>query len=104
MALNDIQFKHWTEDTGAAKPTHHVDAMSGQDRVGRMSWNHRSIRNIDVEPQSQRQGVATQMWQHGQSLAADTRSIPKPKHSADRTDQGDSWAKSVGGQVPRRLK
>ena len=58
---------------------------------GRVDW-------ISVEPQHRRQGLATQMWEHAQSL--DLR--PYPKHSNERTDEGDAWARSVGGRLPRR--
>jgi hypothetical protein len=89
-------------ETGASRPTYGIEAYKGGDRVGFMHWNSRGIHRIDVEPEHARQGIATQMWEQGHILAENNAKIPKPKHSAVRTTQGDAWAKSVGGPLPRR--
>jgi GNAT superfamily N-acetyltransferase len=51
---------------------------------------HRYVASVFVHPDHRRKGVATGMWnyakQNGFSL----------KHSQTRTEDGDSWAKSVG--------
>jgi hypothetical protein len=36
-------------------------------------------------------------------IAAKT-GVSAPVHSNDRSDMGDKWAKSVGGDLPKRLK
>ena len=54
--------------------------------------------NIEVDPDHQRQGIATGMWEHAHSVAS------RPLvHSALRTDDGDAWARSVGGRMPGRV-
>lgn len=64
--------------------------------VGRMAWNVRHVLSIDVSPSHQRQGLATAMWEMGQQAR------PRAKHSPERTDVGDAWARKVGGRLPRR--
>lgn len=59
--------------------------------AGQVDW-------IEVSPEHQRQGLGSRMWEHAQSLNL----RPSPKHSNERTDAGDAWAKSVGGRIPRR--
>ena len=100
--LNNLQFKYDTEDMGGSKPDHLLTAHVGGEEIGKMRWSSTSIRGINVEEPHQRQGVATALWQQGQSLAAASKTIPAPKHSKDRTKAGDAWAKSVGGRLPRR--
>ena len=97
-----LQFQYQTVEGGERFPRHEVTAMLGETQVGRMQWTHRAIRSIDTEPEYARQGVATAMWNEGHRLAEQHARIPKPKHSTDRTDMGDKWAKAVGGRLPRR--
>lgn len=92
-----------TMDTGARRYSHLVTARTKEgDYAGHMLWTSHSIRNIDVHPDFQRQGIATAMWQKGHELAAENARIPQPKHSARRTNEGDAWARAVGGRLPRR--
>jgi len=72
--------------------------------VGNLFCDHSGkVQSIQVEPEHRRKGVATAMWEHAQGLAEQGK-VPKPKHSSDRSDQGDAWAKSVGGRRPRRVE
>ena len=57
----------------------------------------RKVRNISVDPEHQRNGVATGMWNYAISQGL------KPSHSADRTDAGDAWARTVSSRLPKRL-
>jgi hypothetical protein len=89
------------------KPTRYlisaVHTETGE-KVGHMLCDHSGkIQSIAVTPAHQRQGVATGMWEHAQGLASQGQ-VPKPKHSRDRSDQGDAWARSVGGRRPRRVE
>ena len=72
--------------------------------VGHLYWHPRTgtIRDVLVMGEHQGKGIATQMFKTAQETAATTRGVPAPKHSQDRTDAGDAWAKKVGGRVPRR--
>jgi hypothetical protein len=42
------------------------------------------------------------MYFHAKRTAAHTRGVKEPKHSRDRTNEGDAWARTVGGALPRR--
>lgn len=68
--------------------------------VARMTWggsrNPNRIQGLDVRPAHRRNGLATAMWEWGQEMT------PRPKHSDERTNDGDAWARSVGGPLPRR--
>jgi len=100
--LNDTQFTYSTVDTGAGRYKHLITAQHPEHGdIGRMQWDNRSI-DINVDDEHTRQGVATSMWEEGHRMAGQDRSIPQPKHSSDRTDKGDAWARSVGGRLPRR--
>lgn len=83
---------------------HKVVARAGDQQIGQMEWHMKTGRvlGIEVDEAHQRQGVATGMWNAAHDAARQTRSVVKPKHSAERTDAGDAWVKAVGGSVPRR--
>ena len=91
-SVNPIQFtaEHYpASETGKSFSQHRVSAHVGDRRIATMSWSGKiGVHNIEVDPQYQRQGIATK--------------VPAPSHSKDRTDAGDAWARSVGGRLPRR--
>ena len=98
-----FKVKYDTYDTGESYKTHRVTAKAPAGNIaGTMTWNHREVQSVDVVPDFRRQGVATAMWQEGHRMAGEVKSIPTPKHSSQRTNAGDAWAKSVGGRLPRR--
>lgn len=74
--------------------------------VGHLYWHPRTgkIRDVLVSGDHQGKGVGTQMYNMAQKSAETVARVPKPQHSADRTDAGDAWAKKVGGSLPRRKK
>ena len=98
--LSDLQFKYHPPEMGIG--SHRLTAHRGKEYAGHLLWTSAQVRNIDVAPTMQRQGVATSLWNEGHRLAAENQRIPKPKHSSDRTAAGDAWARSVGGRLPRR--
>ena len=57
---------------------------------------------IEVHPEHRRQGVATKMWGMVNSLSRTTEGIPAPRHSSSRTPSGEKFAKSIGGELPKR--
>lgn len=67
-------------------------------RSGTRSRNPGEIGYVHVQPEHRGNGLASAMYEH----AASSGIRPSPKHSPDRTDAGDGWAKRVGGRVPRR--
>lgn len=90
--------RYMTSDQGERKPRHIIQTFDGGKVVGELNWygTTGTIHHIEVEDGYYRQGIATAMWEWGQEMR------PKPKHSGDRTTQGDAWARSVGGPIPRR--
>lgn len=109
-ALSERQFGEYTmrySPPDMDMPRHtilvtHPDkgTMTTQGRyIGSMTWHPTSheVTAVHVDERFQRQGVASEMWRFGQELR------PRPKHSPDRTNAGDAWARSVGGRLPRRL-
>jgi hypothetical protein len=72
--------------------------------VGHLYWHPRTgkIRDVLVQGEHQGKGIATQMYRVAQQTSESTKGVPSPKHSQDRTDAGDAWAKKVGGPRPRR--
>jgi GNAT superfamily N-acetyltransferase len=80
-------------DAGEAKPRHQILLHHEGEQVGDMEWYGKkgTIHHVNVDEDHSRKGLATAMWMKR-----------PPIHSADRTDHGDAWAKSVGGPRPRR--
>lgn len=72
--------------------------------IGNLDWHHKSgtIQQVHVEPGYRRKGIATEMFHQARTIAKTTKGVKPPKHSPDRTDAGNAWARSVGGRVPRR--
>lgn len=109
-SLNERQFGEYTlryKPPDMDMPRHTILALHPKGQAttegryaGSMTWHPGSheITGVHVDEQHQRQGVATEMWKMGQDLR------PRPKHSADRTNAGDAWARSVGGRLPRRQR
>jgi len=79
------------EDKDVVGVMHWRKKSSGGPNAGQVDW-------VEVDPSYRRMGIGRQMWEHAQEIGV----RPGPKHSAERTDVGDAWAKSVGGRVPRR--
>jgi hypothetical protein len=96
------QFKYVAPSMGSRLHEVQINLGGGPTDVAHMAWNARHIHNIEVPTEHQRKGVGTALWNEGHRLAEENARIPKPKHSADRTDDGTAWAKSVGGRLPRR--
>jgi hypothetical protein len=102
--LHGVQFAYDNPELGESKKLHRVQASSGGSHLGEMIWSGKGIRNIMTTPGQERRGVATRMWNEGHRLAEENAKIPKPKHSTERTNAGDAWARSVGGPLPRRSR
>lgn len=99
-AVNPRQFGDYTlsyHPPEMGVNVHTIRAEHEGQAVGAMVWTRKSheIHNVHVQPDHQRKGLATAMWNMGQELR------PKPKHSPDRTESGDAWARKVGGRIPR---
>lgn len=97
-AFGRFTMRYTTKDTGGAKPQHVITTYGDGIEVGSMVWHGRThgVISTDVKLNYRRLGIATAMWEWSQEMR------PKAKHSTDRTDDGDAWARSVGGPLPRR--
>ena len=71
-----------------------VGTLQWHPKTGDVNWvrTHQDYRGL---------GVATTMWEKANKLSADT-GIKAPKHSKHRTEEGEAWAKQVGGEMPLR--
>jgi len=83
---------------------HEVKAYNSEhDNIGHLQW-HKStgeILDVRVEPEHQRKGIATALHSMAHKVAGEFN-VVKPVHSGDRSDQGEEWAKSIGGPLPKR--
>lgn len=73
--------------------------------AGLLRWSKTSrgeITMVSVGEGYQRQGLATELLSRGRAFAESTRGVPRPKHSTDRTNAGEAWARSLGERLPRR--
>ena len=100
--LNGYQFHYHSPDMGISM--HRVEALKDDTTVGVLEWNRRHVTSLAVRPEHQRQGIATQMWKHANAAANTYQKVPRPKHSSDRTDAGDAWARKIGGPLPHRVR
>jgi predicted acetyltransferase len=81
---------------------HYLEAKKDGEVVGKLNWVHPSgnISGIHVNKENRRTGIATAMFNEGTRLS-ETRGIPKPKITNDRTYDGEAWSKSLGIRLPR---
>lgn len=114
--LNPHQFGEYSLHYGQTfgdNPDHKISAVhkSGEE-AGVLRWSsvpkgkkmpRGTITNVVVRSEHQRKGLATEMLKHAQSYSA-SAGLPEPRHSPDRSDKGEAWAKSVGGKLPHRKK
>jgi GNAT superfamily N-acetyltransferase len=108
------QFSYQMSFTPSDMGEHHkVTARLGETRVGFMKWDPDNgvIKDIQVHPEHRRKGVATAMWNFAQSQVKPQTpgvdyadDVKAPQHSTERTPEGDAWAKSVGGRIPKQTK
>ena len=96
--FGEYRLVYTTQDQGETKPRHLVTAYLGSERVGNLEWYGRTgeVYEIVVRADHRRRGLATAMWDFAQDAPK------KPKHSPQRTNDGEAWSKSVGGPRPRR--
>jgi GNAT superfamily N-acetyltransferase len=111
MAASDhlgLQFQH-SEIDYHGDPMHRLTAhLPGQaEPVGEMKWftqprhdegflqyDAGEISRLRVDDGHRRQGIATGLWNEGQKYD------PAPRHSPYRTDEGDAFARKMGGPLP----
>jgi len=106
LSSEQFAFQKATPRAMGGDPYHRlsVPGASPDEPKGEMAWHYRSgeIGALDVDPAHRRQGIATAMWHEGRRIAAATPGVKPPRHSSDRTDLGEAWARSLGDRLPRR--
>lgn len=76
----------------------HVTPHNKENIVGEMTWSgfdsdkHGVLEHVGVDPQFQRHGIATAMWNFARRLSEEDPSIHKVIPSNFRTRAGDEWA------------
>jgi hypothetical protein len=97
--VSPVQFKEYLlkfnpAPDDADMENHRIIAQHKGRKVGEMQVDigTSQIQNIEVHPRHQRKGVATAMWNYAQDISGNNI-----HHSPVRTDEGDAWAKTVGG-------
>ena len=86
-------------DTDPAQGHHMLTALAPNNRtVGWMHWDKGVVRKIDVNDSWQRSGLGRRMWERASEIT------PGLSHSDNRTDEGQGFAKAVGGPLPERVQ
>lgn len=101
-SVNRPEQKTWTQ--GVTPPYHEVKVYDHEDdKVGNLQWHEDTgeILDIRVDPKHRRKGVATALL-HTATQLSGQYGVPAPQQSADRSDQGDAWSKSLGVPLPKR--
>jgi hypothetical protein len=96
--FHGVTFNHTSDKYGARiEAVHPEHGVVGHMLLHPLISGKRKVRNIVVNNEFQRKGIATGMWNYAMAQGL------KPKHSADRTDAGDAWARSVSKRLPKRI-
>ena len=59
------------------------------------------VTGVYVHEEGRRKGVASMLWEVAKELS-ESNGWPQPAHSPGRTEDGDAWARAVGGDLPAR--
>lgn len=78
-----------------------IDDPFGRMHMGSLRWNQEGeITGVYVPKRLRRRGIATAMFKIAHEVAEGMEDMNPPEHAADRTPEGDAWAKAVGGVIP----
>jgi hypothetical protein len=111
--LSGVQFRYsapqkdgfrWHELQAIAPEVKNRNSQTGKGLVvGTLQWHPQTgdVNWVRTHQDYRGLGVATTMWEKAHKLSADT-GIKAPKHSKHRTEEGEAWAKQVGGEMPQR--
>jgi len=80
-------------------------AMEHAAPAGYLVWDNDSglVLDLWVRDDRQRLGVASALWEMAQRTA-EANGWHEPLHAGDRTEDGDAWARSLGGELPDRTE
>jgi GNAT superfamily N-acetyltransferase len=97
--ISPVQFKDYVLKVNPAPvdddmANHAILAEHNGRSVGKLEWDSGTgdIQGVEVDPEHRRKGIATAMWNRAQEV-----SKGNVGHSPARSDEGDAWARSVGG-------
>ena len=112
--LSGVQFKYTAPSKRGFFAYHQLQAIAPEVKnrnsqtgkglvVGTIQWHPKTgdVNWVRTHQDYRGLGVATTMWEKANKLSADT-GIKAPKHSKHRTEEGEAWAKQVGGEMPPR--
>ena len=112
--LSEIQFRYTAPSKRGFFAYHQLQAIAPEVKnrnsqtgkglvVGTLQWHPKTgdVNWVRTHQDYRGLGVATTMWEKANKLSADT-GIKAPKHSKHRTEEGEAWAKQVGGEMPPR--
>ena len=112
--LSEIQFRYTAPSNRGFFAYHQLQAIAPEVKnrnsqtgkglvVGTLQWHPKTgdVNWVRTHQDYRGLGVATTMWEKANKLSADT-GIKAPKHSKHRTEEGEAWAKQVGGEMPPR--
>jgi GNAT superfamily N-acetyltransferase len=95
--LASLRHKYSNKDSN-----HRIDVFNDSGAVGYIEWNENDgeIEHLFVGGPYRRKGVATRLWELATDWAKGNDAV-EPEHSSRRSREGDAWAKSIGGYIPR---
>lgn len=112
--LSGVQFKYTAPSKRGFFAYHQLQAIAPEVKnrnsqtgkglvVGTLQWHPKTgdVNWVRTHQDYRGLGVATTMWEKANKLSADT-GIKAPVHSKHRTEEGEAWAKQVGGEMPPR--
>lgn len=92
-SLSQMQFEHIERRGEHVIVAHHPEAPSGgwDNHAGHLSWfaDNGEVGGVEVHPDFQRRGLATEMWRQARELQPDLH------HSEALTPDGQAWARKV---------
>jgi ribosomal protein S18 acetylase RimI-like enzyme len=99
------EYSNFGRNTHAVEIYSHEPGTPKARVMGNIQWHKDTgeIISIGVKPSYRRLGVANTLF-HEAHKAAREQGLAEPKHSEDRSDEGDAWAKQAGGEVPPQKK
>jgi GNAT superfamily N-acetyltransferase len=96
---DDIKWKYRYDDN---QYLHRIDIFNSNGAMGYIEWSEDDgeVEKIYVGDKLRRQGLGTYLWE----LATDyseKNNLELPQHSSRRSYEGEQFAQSIGGYIPR---
>ena len=99
--LESIDFDTLKSKYTKTDDSHRIDAFNESGAVGYIEWNDDDgeVDRVFVGRPYRRLGVGTRLWELATEWAEKHDAVP-PEHSSTRSEEGDAWARSIGGHIP----